>query len=199
MSKDPVRIAQDCLYEGTESLFKTFPLAIKRIINEKLWSDRTDRNGKPFKSFESFATSPLWHGLEIKSMSRLVEYIKEDAEAVKLVQAEMGQLKDPKDNPPGPGRGNKTSLQCNDVLEKGSRGNKAEYLLRRLKRDAPEIANDYIDGKYPSVRQAAIAAGIVKVPTKYETALKATSKLSRTEWLELRSYMDNEFEIAELN
>ena len=72
---DPVSIAQSCLYEGTESLFKVFPLAIKRIINGKLWAERADKDGKPFASFEKFALAPLWHGLEIKSMSRLVEYV----------------------------------------------------------------------------------------------------------------------------
>ena len=196
MSKDPIKVAQECLFEGTESLFKTFPIAIKRIINEKLWAERTDRNGQPFKSFESFATSPLWHGLEIKSMDILKGYVREDPKVVNLVEREMKEWKKQ-----GEHEGNQyTERNVDNVnipMPKG--GNQSTYLLKRLKRDAPEIADDYIDGKYPSVRQAAIAAGIVKVPTPYQAALKAVTKLSRSEWLELRQYMDFEYEIEELN
>jgi hypothetical protein len=36
-------------------------------------------------------------------------------------------------------------------------------------------------GEFPSVRQAAIAAGIVKVPTPFEAAMKAVKKLSAAE------------------
>ena len=184
---DPVSIAQSCLYEGTESLFKVFPLAIKRIINGKLWMERNDRDGKPFTSFEKFALAPLWHGLEIKSMSRLVEYVKEDAEVVKMVEREMEGLKDDADNSPGPGRGHKKHVDNINVFNDAKGGTSAEYLLRRLKRDAPEIADDYIEGKFKSVRAAAIAAGIVKVQSPYEMIGKQLAKLSRLELMDLQA------------
>jgi hypothetical protein len=41
-------------------------------------------------------------------------------------------------------------------------GNNSDYLVRRLKRDAPEIAKRLAKGEFPSVRAAAIEAGIVK-------------------------------------
>ncbi len=41
-------------------------------------------------------------------------------------------------------------------------GNSKSYLVARLKRDAPEIAEDLAHGKYRSVRAAAKAAGIVR-------------------------------------
>ncbi len=40
-----------------------------------------------------------------------------------------------------------------------------EYLVRRLKRDFPEIAEALARGEYPSARAAAIAAGIIRKPT----------------------------------
>lgn len=48
------------------------------------------------------------------------------------------------------------------------KGRGAEYLVRRLRRDAPAIAEALGRGEYPSARAAAVAAGIVKAPTTLE-------------------------------
>lgn len=42
------------------------------------------------------------------------------------------------------------------------RGNSEEYVVRRLKRDAPELAAALARGEFPSARAAGIAAGFVK-------------------------------------
>ena len=42
------------------------------------------------------------------------------------------------------------------------RGTSEEYVVRRLKRDAPELAGALARGEYPSARAAGIAAGFVK-------------------------------------
>lgn len=55
-------------------------------------------------------------------------------------------------------------------------GNQSEYLLRRLARDNPEILDELEAGKIKSVRQAAIAAGIVKVKNADEKAVEAVRK-----------------------
>lgn len=47
-------------------------------------------------------------------------------------------------------------------------GNSADYLTARLKRDHDDIFQRLAAGEFPSVRQAAIAAGIVKVPSVLE-------------------------------
>jgi hypothetical protein len=57
-------------------------------------------------------------------------------------------------------------------------GRGASYLTRRIARDAPDILEQMKAGEFPSVRQAAIAAGIVKVPTPLEAAMKAARKLN---------------------
>lgn len=51
-------------------------------------------------------------------------------------------------------------------IERGSR-----YLLQRMKKDAPGVHADYVGGKYPSVRAAAIAAGLRR-PTSQLNLLK---------------------------
>ena len=55
-------------------------------------------------------------------------------------------------------------------------GTGAEYLLRRLARSHPDIFAAYQRGQYKSVRQAAIAAGIVKVKSPDEKAIDAWNK-----------------------
>lgn len=62
----------------------------------------------------------------------------------------------------------------NDTI---SNGRGASYLAARLRRDAPEICDRLAAGEFPSVRAAAIEAGIVKVPTAFEVACKAYLKL----------------------
>ena len=51
------------------------------------------------------------------------------------------------------------------------RGESPEYLLRRLKADAPEVYAEWESGKYASVRAAAIAGGIV-IPKRGGRPLK---------------------------
>ena len=60
-------------------------------------------------------------------------------------------------------------------------GTNQYYLTARLKRDNPEILEGLKNGEFKSVRQAAIAAGIIKVPTPFEFAVKAYLRLSDNE------------------
>lgn len=49
----------------------------------------------------------------------------------------------------------------------GEGGNSADYLTARIARDRPDILEGMKEGKYRSVRQAAIEAGIVNAKTRY--------------------------------
>jgi hypothetical protein len=53
-----------------------------------------------------------------------------------------------------------------DISTSTRGSNKAEYLVRRLKRDAPAIAEKLANGEYPSARAAAKAAGIARSVTQ---------------------------------
>jgi hypothetical protein len=77
-------------------------------------------------------------------------------------------------NPAGRG-GNKVDdgKPCSEAKTKG--GNDPEYLMSRLRRDHPAIADAAAAGKYKSVRAAAVEAGIVK-PLKPADPVKAATK-----------------------
>jgi hypothetical protein len=59
--------------------------------------------------------------------------------------------------------------------------NSAPYLVRRLKRDDPEIIAGLATGAYRSVRAAALAAGIVKPCLAFDDLKQAWAKASAEE------------------
>ena len=60
-------------------------------------------------------------------------------------------------------------------------GETSDYLCARLARDYPDILAAYENGEFNSVRSAAIAAGIVKVPTPLDRLRTAWKKASKEE------------------
>ena len=87
------------------------------------------------------------------------------------------------------GRGNKAIDNINSFKPKGGTG--ADYLAARIKRDHPQIAAGIAAGEYPSIRAAAIAAGIVKVPTALETLQRAWKKASSEEQRQFLEWISN--------
>jgi len=76
-----------------------------------------------------------------------------------------------------------------DIITSNStgKGTSADYLTARLKRDHGDIFQRLADGEFRSVRQAAIAAGIVKVPggiDRLRAAWKKATKEERLAFLE---------------
>lgn len=78
---------------------------------------------------------------------------------------------------------------CN--LERMSKGNNADYLTARIARDHPEILEGMKQGKYRSVRAAAIDAGIIdpnktrrhQLPTDPTAAGQYLAKRVDAEWM----------------
>lgn len=81
------------------------------------------------------------------------------------------------------------SYNCNDGFSHNTRGNNEEYLTARIARDRPGILTDMHEGKYRSVRAAAIEAGIVKpvkrfsLPDTPEEAGKYLAERVGEEWI----------------
>ena len=71
-----------------------------------------------------------------------------------------------------------------------SSGPTKSYLLRRLYKKYPETYEALQKGEYPSVRQAAISAGIVKEPTSFELFMRAqmaTGAQQNKSWMDIHS------------
>ena len=68
----------------------------------------------------------------------------------------------------------------------------ATYLAARLKRDNPEIAAAVSRGEFKSMRQAAIAAGIVREKTRLEKIQTLFSGATADEKREIREWVSNQ-------
>jgi hypothetical protein len=63
------------------------------------------------------------------------------------------------------------------------------YLKKRLSKEAPKIYGDLLSGKYPSVRAAALAAGIIKGTSRLTRLKNDYSKASPAERQQFRSWL----------
>jgi hypothetical protein len=93
------------------------------------------------------------------------------------------RAKNPKTLLDGPGPATKEEKANGDSStnrpKRGTTG--ADYLTARIARDHPDILKRMKAGEFKSVRQAAIAAGIVKVPTHLKLTKRHWSKISQAE------------------
>ena len=173
--QDAVNLAQEVAHHDARNLFNVFPSAIKTIINRQLWADRTDKNGQPFASFQSFVEHRMWQGLELP-MDRLLRYCEDDEEAVRLIKGEMQQA-GKRGNPTGANQYTPADERKSDNIRfPNSYGTSAGHTLSKLKRDHPEIAKDVIDGKL-SANAGAIKAGYRKRKVQVEPTPEAVQRM----------------------
>jgi len=163
-----IQSLQQLIGHGGEQVFDLVPLVLRDVLEHRLWEDRKDRNGQPFRSFEAFATHILWQGLE-SSVPELMLYCRKHQDVAELIRREVeGAEYQPRGED---GR----FLRSNNVTTE-DRGNAPTYALRRLKRDHPELAELVVAGKL-SAHAAAIEAGFRKptiaVPADPDAAVAA--------------------------
>lgn len=141
------------MMDGGEKAFDIVPTILAKVIEERLWESRPDKDGVPFRSFEAFSTHRLWQGLE-SSIDDLLAYCRKHPEVQRLIKAEVDQPDTPEEAGAKGGRGNKAT----DNISGFSHGTSSAYALKRLKRDAPELFRKVVDGEM-SANAAAIEAG----------------------------------------
>jgi len=118
-----------------------------------------------YNSFKDFCADKL--GKTIKEVEQIVGGVKVLAASgidrkVSASEAIAAAPKLAKHGEVGNGR------RGDNVTSKPERGNRQSYLAARLRRDHPEIAKKVEQGRFKSIRAAAIEAGIIKVKTPYE-------------------------------
>jgi hypothetical protein len=181
MSEDAeavIRAAQHSLIHGGQFL-ENLPRLVIKIGKGRLWSSVAPRGRGPFVEFSDFATHPLPDGLG-SDIGRLIDLCKGNDQAVKFLEAQRGR--EQKETVTQGARTDITSLRGKEV-ETPSGGNGSAYLLRRLARLGDEWVDRYEAGEFKSVRQAAIAAGIVKVPNVIDKLRAAWKKATKEERL----------------
>jgi len=163
-----IRSLQQSIGHGGKEVFDLVPLQLRDVLEDRLWADRKDRNGQPFRSFEAFATHILWQGLE-SSIADLLLYCRRHPDVAELIRREVGAAAE---------HGANQHTVGVDVINSscGGGGTSATYALRRLKRDRPELAEKVVAGKL-SAHAAAIEAGFrrptIAVPAEPDAAIAA--------------------------
>jgi hypothetical protein len=76
-----------------------------------------------------------------------------------------------------------------DYVNLPAGGNSTSYLVGRLKRDAPEYAEDLACGVFSSAREAAVHAGIVRIPDVMECVKKSYLKLAAQDQAAFRRWL----------
>ncbi|MFA4973268.1 MAG: hypothetical protein WC683_11690, partial [bacterium] len=149
-----------------------FERDIRRFGQYRGWERLQKRGGEYFSSFLEFVTHPEPEGLG-KDLAYIVG-------VGKLSTQELAEFL--KDKPLADHR-RPTVEESNkgDIITFKKGTTCKTYLIRRLWRDRPDIAEKLAKGEYTSARQAAIAAGIIKIPSALEVAVKALRKLPEVE------------------
>jgi len=170
---------------GAKSFFEgisdpTFFATINRIFDDGYYKEYKDpRHGEVFcfETLRDFVTSP--HGLDIPDWLPFMKALQaqDNGSAAKDLYWRMVKLDDMLDPLVGsvPKLGAATSPGMESPNVSGAKkdqpdhdkagsqwGTSEEYVVRRLKRDTPELATALARGEFPSARAAGIAAGFVK-------------------------------------
>lgn len=188
---DVVRAAQMAISHGGHWL-KELPLDILNIGRKQLWREIKPRNRDAFRDFCDFCQHQLPDGLGC-DIDRLIRLCDTNSEAQLWLRSELAgtQAVTVKS---GNNQHTEDVYNINNLPTKRG-GTGAEYLLRRLAKTEPAIIKRYEAGEFPSVRAAAIEAGIIKIPSAVDVAVKAYLKLSTAD----RSKFANRIKHAHTN
>lgn len=146
------------------------PSLLKKVIAEQMWRERFVTQTKQvitFKSFREFVEADPPEGLKanVNLLIRIcTDY--EDLEAVSLISTEVGGKPGGNNNPYGMmGKPDDNRIKVSntniDSVDKPSRGDTTDFVIRRLSKQRPDIHARVIAGEL-SPNAAAIEAGYRK-------------------------------------
>ncbi len=159
-----------------------FVAQLAAAIGERVWEGLTDEDGRPL-TCRRFLEAPPPTGLglaaatvrDLATLPQRRAALPEHAVAARAVVAELDRLLL---EPLGPRGGARVRGRRADGVPKG--GNSRDYALRRLARDAPDLAEAVLRGEL-SANAAAIQAGIRPKPSALAAARAAWRRLDAAE------------------
>ena len=149
LAQNPVERLNQAIMHGGEQAFEVVPIILDKVIAQRLWAAGSDKDGTPFKSFESFVTHRRPQGLE-SNIDELLAFCRRHEEVQKLIRGEV--------EPEREHRGATKEERENRDSNTTSSGRGATYLLKRLKRDIPALFERVVKGEL-TANAAAIEAG----------------------------------------
>jgi hypothetical protein len=154
----------DRVHRTGEEIKNDLPNWVERAVKHQTWRRSINpATGRPFEAVGEWlvASWPLGPGMGVgKHAITYDEFILLCESRPKLKQLLVESR--PKRREGRPTKAEQETDYNVMSLDKPKLGNSRAYLEDRLARDYPQHWQDYIDGKYRSARQAAIAAGFMK-------------------------------------
>jgi hypothetical protein len=143
---------------------------IREFKQNEAWRHLQDRAGAPFANLKQFSEHPRPEGLGI-SFSRLKQIENDHREWLKK-QTEILDEAPAVGAPKGNTNASKNNRYIVPIVSKDdTRGNKAETVIRRIKKAAAKGDDRALaaleglkEGRYPSARAAGLDAGVVRPP-----------------------------------
>ena len=161
---------------------------LEAIVNERAWENLLDTDGQPVGSLRRLieAPPPIGSGQKVDKVLKLLDvehrYEREDNDWHQrmtvlrdAIRRELGEELGPLRETAGKPSNSDMSELKSDISKIG--GNSANYLLARLKRDAPNIARQVIDGEITAAEGARRAGFKPRTATIYPDDLERTVKV----------------------
>jgi hypothetical protein len=158
---------------------------LKMLKRDERFQSLRDAEGRPFSMWGDYVQYPEPHGLGMRL--DVVEAVLAEVDTQRLLgdvisaaerMREVSKLTDHGTN--------QHTREGHDNIMSSRQGTSAAYLAGRLKRDRPDIAAQVEQGKFRSIRAAALEAGIIKEPTPLQLLRRAWAKASPAERRQFR-------------
>ena len=180
----------DRVHRTGEEVKNDLPNWVQRAVDNETWRQSVNpATGKQFETVGEWlvASWPLGPGMGHGEFAITYDefiLLCENRPKLKKLLVES--------RPKRPGKRNDLVYNVNEVIPPVMpKGNSRAYLEDRLARDYPTHWQDYIDGKYKSARQAAIAAGFLKdTHNPIDRLLSNWRKATKSQRLEFVKHLD---------
>jgi hypothetical protein len=149
----------DRIHKNGEQLKNDFPNILRRAIEAEIWTQYLDGEGKPFDNLVDWLHYTFPNGASMGQGQHALTY----EEAIKLTEGAGDVHRVLLESVPKGKRGPKAKeLKAPAPLIPYRSGARKLTLALRLSQDEPKVFADFQKGKYKTITQAAVAAGIRK-------------------------------------
>ncbi len=170
-----IRLEIGACIHNSETSAERLAWLTKTMAEHAGYTQLTDERGRPFATYQAFcqAKQPWGLGISADVINRIVnERMTAQARA-----QQPAMLLDDRGPATEEEKSNSDYIR-NTVAQDG--GTSANYLTARIARDRPDILERMQAGEYPSVRAAALDAGIVRprisIPSDVDGAARALAR-----------------------
>jgi hypothetical protein len=179
----------DRIHKNGEQLKNDFPNILRRAIEAEIWTQYVDGTGQPFENIVDWLHYTFPNGASMGQGQHALTY----EEAIKLTEGASDVHRVLLESVPKGKRGRKPNeLKASTPLIPYRSGARKLTLALRLSQDEPKVFADFQKGKYKSLTEAAVAAGIRKNDGNLRRAKSSFRKMTVEQREEFLAWMKSD-------